>query len=87
MNKKIKAIILILCVICCQFAGCAAAKKEDDNSLTVFNYSEYLDPEMLSKSVMADCRNQGFRALIGCVFFIKKAIIRKKHMDFGKKYI
>ncbi len=49
MNRKITAVSLMICLICLTFTGCAPKAKGDDNVLTVFNYSEYLDPEMLGK--------------------------------------
>ena len=49
MNRKITAAALIICIICCSFAGCARKAKDDEDVLTIFNYSEYLDPEMLTR--------------------------------------
>ncbi|MCR5301685.1 MAG: ABC transporter substrate-binding protein [Lachnospiraceae bacterium] len=49
MKNKIMATALILCIICCTFTGCSSQRSNGDNVLTVFNYSEYLDPQMLSK--------------------------------------
>ncbi len=41
---------MILCLISCMLGGCFSAQgKSEGNTLTVFNYSEYLDPEMIKK--------------------------------------
>ncbi len=50
MKKRLTCIFLILCMVSCCLGGCnnaPAATEEGDDTLTVFNYSEYLDPKMI----------------------------------------
>ncbi|MCR5774044.1 MAG: ABC transporter substrate-binding protein [Lachnospiraceae bacterium] len=46
MKSKIIAVICVISAVLCLTSGCGGAA-ETGETLTVFNYSEYLDPEML----------------------------------------
>ncbi len=46
MKKRLTCLVLVLVVAACSMGGCAGSSGKD-NVLTVFNYSEYLDPEMI----------------------------------------
>ncbi len=48
MKKRFTALTLIICILF-TMSGCSASKKSEDNVLTVFNYSEYLDPKMIAQ--------------------------------------
>lgn len=45
--KKVSVILIMLCMLSVFVGGCSS--KQDDNSLTVFNYSMYIDPQILTK--------------------------------------
>ena len=44
--KKISVILIMLCMLSVFVGGCSS---KQDNSLTVFNYSMYIDPDLLEK--------------------------------------
>ena len=51
MKKRIIGLLITLCLTCTLFSGCSETGpvSNEEVSLTVFNYGEYLDPEMISK--------------------------------------
>ena len=46
--RKLLALLGAAVLAVCSFAGCGG-EKADENVLYVYNYGEYLDPEMISK--------------------------------------
>ena len=51
MKKKTISLILAMCMVCCLFSGCSSSETSsgEGTELTVFNYSEYMDPEMITQ--------------------------------------
>ena len=50
MKKQMTSLLLVICMVSCCLCGCSASSgSSDSNELTVFNYSEYLDPEMIEQ--------------------------------------
>lgn len=52
MKKNLTCFFLILCIISCTVSGCSSSdgdRQFHDVTLTIFNYSEYLDPELIEK--------------------------------------
>ena len=48
MKYKRLCLVTVICIILCTLPACSG-KSSDDRTLTVFNYSEYLDPDMLER--------------------------------------
>ena len=49
MKKTVAAVIVVSLILCTMLSGCGTDAPKENAELTVFNYSEYLDPEMISK--------------------------------------
>ncbi len=47
MKKRLICVLAAICLLACSLSGCKGGSAKEDNVLTVFNYSEYLDPEMI----------------------------------------
>lgn len=50
MKYRLTALMLIFCMTACMLCSCSGASAgSSENVLTVFNYSEYLDPQVIAK--------------------------------------